>query len=53
MVESNRPKEKELNVIVMEELNKSKLPDSIKEWAKDNPEKFIKNIRHVQNLLKK
>ena len=53
MVESNKPKEKELNVIVMEELNKSKLPESIKEWAKDNPEKFIKNIRHVQNLLKK
>ena len=53
MVETKKPKEKELNVIVMEELNKSKLPESIKEWAKDNPEKFIKNIRHVQNILKK
>jgi hypothetical protein len=37
----------------MEELKKSKLPESIKEWAKENPEKFIKNIRHVQNILKK
>jgi|TARA_B100001094_G_C17933579_1_gene671969 hypothetical protein len=53
MVESKGKKERELNVIIMEELKKSKLPDSIKEWAKDNPEKFIKNIRHVQNILKK
>ena len=53
MVENKEPKEKELNVIVLEELNKSKLPDSIKEWAKDNPEKFIQNIKHVQNILKK
>jgi len=34
-------------------LKKSKLPESIKEWAKENPEKFIRNIRHVQNILKK
>ena len=53
MVESRGDKEKELSIVVMEELKKSKLPESIKEWAKENPEKFIKNIRHVQNILKK
>ena len=54
MVESrNKSTEKELSIVVMEELNKSKLPDTIKDWAKQNPEKFISNIRHVQNLLKK
>ena len=53
MVESTGDKERELSVVVMEELKKSKLPDSIKEWAKENPEKFIRNIRHVQNILKR
>lgn len=53
MVESNGGKERNLSVVVMEELKKSKLPESIKEWAKENPEKFIRNIRHVQNILKK
>lgn len=53
MVESKGSKERELSVVVMEELKKSKLPESIKEWAKENPEKFIRNIRHVQNILKK
>ena len=54
MVESNnRNKEKELSIIVLEELDKSKLPDSIKEWAKNNPQKFIDNLTHVQNILKK
>jgi len=53
MVESKGDKEKELSIVVMQELKKSKLPESIKEWAKENPEKFIKNIRHVQNILKK
>ena len=53
MVESKGNKEKELSVIVMDELKKSKLPESIKDWAKENPEKFIRNIRHVQNMLKK
>jgi len=52
MVESNK-KEKRLDVIVLEELEKSKLPDSIKEWAKNNPQKFIENLKQVQNLLKK
>ena len=54
MVESDsRNKEKELSVVVMEELDKSHLPESIKEWAKDNPQKFIENLQHVQNILKK
>ena len=37
----------------MEELDRSHLPESIKEWAKNNPQKFIENLQHVQNLLKK
>jgi hypothetical protein len=52
MVESKK-KEKRLDVVVLEELEKSDLPDSIKEWAKNNPKKFIENLKHVQNLLKK
>ena len=52
MVESKK-KEKRMDVIVLEELEKSKLPESIKEWARNNPQKFIENLQHVQNLLKK
>lgn len=54
LVEStDTKKEKELNVIVLEELEKSNLPESVKNWAKENPEKFIKNIKYIQELLKK
>jgi hypothetical protein len=38
--------------VVLEELNKSSLPESVKQWAKDNPEKFIQNIEEVKKLLK-
>jgi len=37
--------------IVLQELKKSSLPESVKQWAIDNPEKFIKNIEQVKNLL--
>jgi len=54
LVESvSEKKEKELNVIVLEELERSTLPESVKTWAKDNPEKFMKNIKYIQELLKK
>lgn len=53
MVEEVRSGKKELKVMVLEELEKSSLPESIKNWAKDNPEKFLQNIEQVQNLLKK
>jgi len=53
LVESIEPKQKELNIIVLEELEKSTLPEYVKVWAKDNPEKFIKNIKYIQELLKK
>lgn len=46
-------REKTMKILVMEELEKSQLPDSIKRWAKDNPEKFIKNIEIIQEMLKK
>jgi len=38
--------------LVLEELKKSSLPESIKKWAIDNPEKFIQNIEEVKKLLK-
>ena len=53
LVESNKKGEKELNVIVLEELEKSDLPQTMKTWAKENPEKFMKNIKYIQELLKK
>ena len=37
----------------MEELEKSALPESIKQWAKQNPEKFIENIKTIQEMLKR
>lgn len=38
--------------VVLEELKKSSLPESVKQWAIDNPEKFIQNIEEVKKLLK-
>jgi len=38
--------------LIMTEVQNSNLPDSIKEWAKDNPEKFKQNIDRVQKLLR-
>lgn len=52
MVESES-QEKSMKIVVMEELEKSQLPESVKQWAKDNPEKFIKNIETIQEMLKK
>jgi hypothetical protein len=53
MNEEVNDKNRELSVLVMEELEKSQLPKSIKEWAKNNPEKFIKSIETIQEILKK
>lgn len=53
MVEEALSKEKRLHILVLEELEKSDLPDTIKKWAEENPEKFIQNIEDVQRLLKK
>ena len=53
MVEEALSKEKELHILVLEELEKSDLPKTIKKWAEENPEKFVQNIKDVQRLLKK
>ena len=53
VVEEARGKRRELKFIVMEELEKSALPDHIKEWAKQNPEKFVQNLKTIQEMLKK
>ena len=37
---------------VFEEIENSGLPNFVKGWAKDNPEKFIHNIDRIKNLLK-
>ena len=38
---------------MMEEVEKSHLPESVKQLVKDNPEKFIQNIETIQQMLKK
>ena len=43
MVESKEKKEIDLEIKL--------LPESIKEWAKQNPEKFKSNIDHIKRLL--
>jgi len=53
MVEEVLSKEKKLHILVLEELEKSDLPETIKKWAKENPEKFVQNVRDVEKLLKK
>ena len=53
VVEEARSRERELKFVVMEELEKSALPESIKQWAKQNPEKFIENIKTIQEMLKR
>ena len=54
MAEENISESKTRNEheIVLEERKKSSLPESVKQWAIDNPEKFIKNIEEVKKLLK-
>ena len=37
---------------VKEEIENSGLPDFVKEWAKDNPERFVENINRIKRLLK-
>lgn len=39
---------KRIEVIIKEE----ELPDSIKEWAKHNPEKFLQNLQRIRDILK-
>jgi hypothetical protein len=53
MVEGDHSRQKSLKCIVMEELEQSNLPENMKEWARRNPEKFIKNIELIQEMLKK
>ena len=37
---------------VKEEIENSGLPDFVKDWAKDNPERFVENINRIKRLLK-
>lgn len=52
LMESANKKDKELSIIVLEELENSSLPPSIREWAINNPEKFAENVKYIQDLLK-
>ena len=52
MVESES-QEKSMKIVMMVEVEKSQLPESVKKWAKDNPEKFIQNIETIQEMLRK
>ena len=38
---------KKIEIIIKEE----ELPDSIKEWAKNNPEKFLQNLQRIRDIL--
>lgn len=38
---------------ILEELKRSNLPESIKKWAVDNPEKFKKYIKEIKRMLDK
>lgn len=49
--DENRPPIGGVNLIITE-VEKSKLPQSIKEWAKDNPEKFLQNMERIQKMIK-
>lgn len=33
-------------------INEEELPDSIREWAYNNPEKFLQNIQRIRDILK-
>ena len=35
-----------------EEINNSGLPDFVKQWATNNPERFLENIQRIKKLLK-
>jgi hypothetical protein len=50
MVESH-DKNSDTYISLYNELENSNLPQSIKEWAKNNPEKFMKNMDEVKKLL--
>ena len=39
-------------VLMINEVEKSSLPESIKKWIMENPENFIKKIDHIKKLLK-
>lgn len=45
-------RDNELTVLI-EEVKKSDLPDTVKKWVIENPEKFKNNIEEVKKLLKK
>jgi hypothetical protein len=51
VVEGALSKEKSLHMVVLEEIEKSHLPESVKEWAIANPEKFIENLERVKKTL--
>lgn len=40
-------------VILLDEIRKSDLPESVKKWVIENPEKFKENIQEVKKLLKR
>jgi len=52
LINESSNKTTEINTI-KEEIHKSSIPISIKEWAINNVEEFQKNLEFVKNLLKK
>jgi len=51
LVENKLNENKESNISFEQNINDSLLPESIKKWALDNPEKFLNNLKNIKNLL--
>lgn len=51
MVTESVNKDNVINTL-LKEVKKSNLPDYVKQWVIDNPEKFKKNIEEIKKLLK-
>jgi hypothetical protein len=38
-------------IVILKEVDESTLPDSVKIWAKENPEKMMENLQRIRKLL--
>jgi len=41
----------EVTLRVIEQVEKSSIPESIKKWARNNPEKFLENLKDVEKII--
>jgi hypothetical protein len=48
---SQKSQDIEVALKVIENVEHSHIPDSIKKWAKNNPEKFLEHLKEVEKIL--